>query len=144
MSLSASSLNLEVGVNYISSCSPQFLTLGDGACMGWEASQQKWGKGVETLWFHVPVRKLPSCGTQNDTRLHSLVQTVTCMQKNFLSKLQSWDICRQRPYGSKPISFSHTVLTTGWILRRQLHFPTSTQAGESLDLARTGIQNGAS
>lgn len=53
--------------------------------MGWAASQQKWGKGVGTLWFHVPVRKLPSCGTQNDTRLHSLVQLYACKKISFQS-----------------------------------------------------------
>lgn len=37
-----------------------------------------------------------------------------------------WDTCRQRPHGSKPIFFSHTGLTTEWVLHRPTVFLTST------------------
>lgn len=57
-------------------------------------------------------------------------------KKKVSFKDSSGDICRQSLYGSKPISFSHIVLTTGWILHRQLHFLTSTQVGESLEPAK--------
>lgn len=54
----------------------------------------------------------------------------SCEKSSF--KALIWDIHRQSPHGSKPVSFSHTVLTIEWVLHRPLHFPTSTQAGESL------------
>lgn len=43
--------------------------------------------------------------------------------KNVLSV---WDTCRKRLHGSKPIFFSHTGLTTEWVLHRPAAFLNST------------------
>lgn len=80
---------------------------------------------------------------------HILLQTVTCMHAK--KKKKSFQIFKVDTFADKALMdpslfqyFSHTVLTTGWILHRQRQFPTSTQVDESLEPASTGIQNGAS
>lgn len=68
--------------------------------------------------------------TPNNIGLHSLIQTVASMQKKkILFKASTW----QSIHGSKPISFNHIMLTSEWVLHKQLHLPTSIQAGESLE-----------
>lgn len=81
----------------------------------------------------------PGCG---GSLVHSSVEKVVCCsvgsqkhQITFLGAnslfpvknvLSVWDACRKRLHGSKPIFFSHTGLTTEWVLHRPATFLTST------------------
>ena len=72
---------------------------------------------------HASVEKVACCTAGSALQITFLGANSLFPVKNVFSV---WDTCRQRPHGSKPIFFSHTGLTTEWVLHRPTVFLTST------------------